>query len=106
MVDEPQSAPAPESPADVRKTGMLTAGVGIGLLLLMRVVIEIQIAMSDDGSFSIPQAIFVLPPVVVAFGLTQAITGRKQGWWRIPIVIVLAIACIAGTFALLVPRGY
>jgi hypothetical protein len=71
----------------------------------MRVYIWVQTTFFE-GSFALPGMVLVVPPVIASFGVVQVITGRTTGWWRIPLVIALALVGIALTFYMLIPKGY
>jgi hypothetical protein len=94
-----------KSPVQVRKDGLVNAGVGIGGILFGRLLVEILLAMGIHEPM-VGGAMIVLFPVIGAFGLTSVIVGRDQGWFRIPLVVVLSIALIAFAFYVIIPAGY
>ena len=71
----------------------------------MRLYIWVQTTLFE-GSFALPGVVLVIPPVIGSFGFVQVISGRTTGWWRIPLVVVLAFVGIALTFYFLIPKGY
>lgn len=93
------------SPAKIRKAGLINVGVGLGGIVLARLLVEVLIAM-DSASPMISGTLAVLFPVVAAFGLTSAITGRDTGWFRIPLVVVFSLVLIAFAFYVIIPSGY
>ena len=94
-----------DAPRAIRIRGLKLLGVGLALLAVARLYVFAQVTLFP-GTMRLPGVFLVLPPVVAAFGLTQLITGNDKTLLRLPLVVLLAIALIALTFWLLVPRGY
>lgn len=94
-----------KTPAGVRLEGLKLLAGNAGVLLLARLYIWAQLAFWP-GHLQLPGVLFILPPVVAAFGLTGLITGNDKSLLRLPLVVLLAIVGIGLTFALLIPRGY
>lgn len=97
------SSPKP-APSSIRRRGLFLAGGSAAAVLLMWIITAVQIHFV--GHASLPGAVFVLPPIIAAFGFTQLVTGRDSGWWQLPVVVLFAVVGIGLTFYFLVPHGY
>jgi hypothetical protein len=103
-VTDPKSV-SPPDPKDIRRRGLKNAGFGLGGILLSRLLVEIMIAF-EVGEPRVAGVSVVLFPVIAAFGLTSAISGRESGWHRIPLVVVLSFVLIGFAFFVIIPAGY
>jgi len=100
----PPSAPI-ENAAAIRKRGLRTLGIGVGGVVLARILVELQILFEVDAPM-LGGTMVVIFPVVAAFGLTSAILGSEGSLLRLPLVVVLAIALIGVAFFVVIPAGY
>ena len=94
-----------DTPRAIRMRGVKLLALGLVLLAVARLYVFAQVSLFP-GTMRLPGVFLVLPPVIAAVGLTQLITGNDKSLLRLPLVVLLAIALIALTFWLLVPRGY